>query len=103
MEWKIYDKNPAIVTDNARNMIVAGAEAQFSPHITCFAHTLNLASQKAKLLKHLQPCEDDSTLVAEIKRVMASDLSTCYRGTQDALNIAYEICSSTKQYNIRAG
>ncbi|XP_045074059.1 E3 SUMO-protein ligase ZBED1-like [Coregonus clupeaformis] len=214
MEWKIYDKNPAIVTDNARNMIVAGAEAQFSPHITCFAHTLNLASQKglgwtvlpgcwgkcenlldiftaarlhvtpyrknklmdlpkqkliqdiitrwnssfemlerfleqqpaimatlmskdlrkgvtdvgtlsdianmddivqlmgpvkmattvmceedqptlsviaplqAKLLKHLQPCEDDSTLVAEIKRVMASDLSTRYRGTQDALNIA---------------
>ncbi|XP_045078663.1 E3 SUMO-protein ligase ZBED1-like isoform X1 [Coregonus clupeaformis] len=217
MEWKICDKNPAIVTDNARNMIVAGAEAQFSPHITCFAHTLNLASQKglgvdrasrllgkvrkivgyfhrspiachalqekqtlmdlpkhkliqdiitrwnssfemlerfleqqpaimatlmskdlrkgvtdvgtlsesdianmddivqlmgpvkmattvmceedqptlsviaplqAKLLKHLQPCEDDSTLVAEIKRVMASDLSTRYRGTQDALNIA---------------
>ncbi|XP_041706895.2 E3 SUMO-protein ligase ZBED1-like isoform X1 [Coregonus clupeaformis] len=217
MEWKIYDKNPAIVTDNARNMIVASAEAQFSPHITCFAHTLNLASQKglgvdrasrllgkvrkivgyfhrspiachalqekqtlmdlpkhkliqdiitrwnssfemlerfleqqpaimatlmskdlrkgvtdvgtlsesdianmddivqlmgpvkmattmmceedqptlsviaplqAKLLKHLQPCEDDSTQVAEIKRVMASDLSTRYRGTQDALNIA---------------
>ncbi|XP_035521955.1 protein Aster-B-like [Morone saxatilis] len=40
-----------------------------------------------KLLKHLQPCEDDSTLVAEIKRVMANDLSTRYRGTQDALNI----------------
>ncbi|XDV25419.1 hypothetical protein PO909_029340 [Leuciscus waleckii] len=216
MEWKISDKNPAIVTDNGRNMIVAGAEAQFSPHITCFAHTLNLASQKglgvdrasrllgkvrkivgyfhrspiashalqekqtlmdlpkhkliqdimtrwnssfemlerfseqqpaimatlmskdlrkgvteytlsesdianmddivqlmgpvkmattvmceedqptlsviaplqAKLLKHLQPCEDDSTLVAEIKRVMTNDLSTRYRGTQDALNIA---------------
>lgn len=46
MEWNISDKNPAIVTDNARNMLVAGAEAQFSPHITCFAHTLNLASQK---------------------------------------------------------
>lgn len=215
-EWKISDKNPAIVTDNARNMIVAGAEAQFSPHITCFAHTLNLASQKglgvdrasrllgkvrkivgyfhrspiachvlqekqnlmdlpkhkliqdiitrwnssfemlerfleqhpaimatlmskdlrkgvtdvgtlsesdianmedivqlmgpvkmattvmceedqptlsviaplqAKLLRHLQPCEDDSTLVVEIKRAMTDDLSTRYTGTQDALNI----------------
>ncbi|KAK0134297.1 hypothetical protein N1851_030148 [Merluccius polli] len=31
-EWKISDKNPTIVTDNTRNMIVAGAEAQFSPH-----------------------------------------------------------------------
>ncbi|KAK6323800.1 hypothetical protein J4Q44_G00061390 [Coregonus suidteri] len=47
-----------------------------------------IAPLQAKLLKHLQPCEDDSTLVAEIKRVMASDLSTRYRGTQDALNIA---------------
>lgn len=46
MEWNISDKNPAIITDNARNMLVACAEAQFSPHITCFAHTLNLASQK---------------------------------------------------------
>ncbi|XP_041726892.2 E3 SUMO-protein ligase ZBED1-like isoform X1 [Coregonus clupeaformis] len=47
-----------------------------------------IAPLQAKLLKHLQPCEDDSTLVAEIKRVMASDLSTRYRCTQDALNIA---------------
>ncbi|XP_041702700.1 E3 SUMO-protein ligase ZBED1-like isoform X1 [Coregonus clupeaformis] len=47
-----------------------------------------IAPLQAKLLKHLQPCKDDSTLVAEIKRVMASDLSTRYRGTQDALNIA---------------
>ncbi|XP_031164216.1 zinc finger BED domain-containing protein 1-like [Sander lucioperca] len=47
-----------------------------------------IAPLQAKLLKHLQPCEDDSTLVAEMKRVMADDLSTRYRGTQDALNIA---------------
>ncbi|XP_045075106.1 E3 SUMO-protein ligase ZBED1-like [Coregonus clupeaformis] len=55
-----------------------------------------IAPLQAKLLKHLQPCEDDSTLVAEIKRVMASDLSTRYRGTQDALNIASAGSSSTK-------
>ncbi|XP_053285888.1 E3 SUMO-protein ligase ZBED1 isoform X1 [Pleuronectes platessa] len=36
----------------------------------------------------IKPCEDDSTLVAEVKRVMASDLSTRYKGTRDALNIA---------------
>lgn len=46
-DWNISDKHPALVTDNARNMIVAGAESEMSPHLTCFAHTLNLASQKA--------------------------------------------------------
>ncbi|KAJ8346635.1 hypothetical protein SKAU_G00280360 [Synaphobranchus kaupii] len=46
-EWNITDKSPALVTDNARNMILAGRAAEFSPHIPCFAHTLNLASQKA--------------------------------------------------------
>lgn len=46
-EWNILDKDPALVTDNARNMIVAGREAEMRPHLACFAHTLNLASQKA--------------------------------------------------------
>lgn len=41
------DKDPALVTDNARNMIVAGLEAEMRPHLACFAHALNLASQKA--------------------------------------------------------
>lgn len=35
----------AVVTDNASNMRVAVKEAELSPHIRCFAHTLNLASQ----------------------------------------------------------
>ncbi|XP_058249716.1 E3 SUMO-protein ligase ZBED1-like [Hemibagrus wyckioides] len=46
-EWTIADKSPALVTDNARNMIGAGKVAGFTPRITCFAHTLNLVSQKA--------------------------------------------------------
>ena len=46
-DWNILDKDPALVTDNARNMIVAGVEAEMRPHLACFAHTLNLASQKA--------------------------------------------------------
>ena len=47
IEWNIARKEPALVTDNARNMIVAGVEAEMTPHLGCFAHTLNLASQKA--------------------------------------------------------
>lgn len=46
-EWKIQDKNPALVTDNARNMVLAGAVAERDPHVRCIADTLNLASQKA--------------------------------------------------------
>lgn len=39
-EWDLISKDPAIVTDNAANMSVA---ADFR----CFAHTLNLASERA--------------------------------------------------------
>lgn len=35
----------AAVTDNASNMRIEVNEAKLSPHIRCFAHTLNLASQ----------------------------------------------------------
>ncbi|KAI4793021.1 hypothetical protein KUCAC02_032978 [Chaenocephalus aceratus] len=31
-EWKIEDKNPALVTDNAGNMKLAGVGAQMEPH-----------------------------------------------------------------------
>lgn len=46
-DWNILDKDPALVTDNARNMIVAALEAEMRPHLAWFVHTLNLASQKA--------------------------------------------------------
>lgn len=45
-EWNITEKDPAIVTDNASNMVIAARLAGFV-HIKCFAHTLNLASQRA--------------------------------------------------------
>lgn len=47
-EWdlKRANRDIAIVTDNARNMDVAVKEAGgLAPHIKCFAHTLNLATQ----------------------------------------------------------
>ena len=39
-------KNPAISTDNASNIVRAVHESGLSPHIPCFAHTLNLATQR---------------------------------------------------------
>lgn len=46
-DWNLLDKEPALVTDNATNMVLAGVEAELSPHLMCFAHTINLATQKA--------------------------------------------------------
>lgn len=46
-ECKLEDKNPALVSDNAKNMVLAFSEAKLNPHVRCIAHTLNLASQKA--------------------------------------------------------
>ncbi|XP_077080800.1 E3 SUMO-protein ligase ZBED1-like [Siphateles boraxobius] len=45
-EWRLDIKDPVLVTDNAANMHVAAELADMS-HIRCFAHSLNLASQKA--------------------------------------------------------
>ena len=46
-EWQLerQQQGIAVVTDNARNMDVAVREAGLAPHIKCFAHTLNLATQ----------------------------------------------------------
>lgn len=46
-EWQLerQQQSIAVVTDNARNMDVAVREAGLAPHIKCFAHTLNLATQ----------------------------------------------------------
>ena len=37
----------SVTTDNAKNIVNAVREAGLVPHVACFAHTLNLASQKA--------------------------------------------------------
>ncbi|XP_037543305.1 E3 SUMO-protein ligase ZBED1-like [Nematolebias whitei] len=47
VDWNLLDKDPALVTDNATNMVLAGVEAEMTPHLMCFAHTINLATQKA--------------------------------------------------------
>lgn len=45
-EWGLNDKMPAIVTDNAPNMLRAVGLTE-TLHVGCFAHVLNLASQAA--------------------------------------------------------
>lgn len=46
-EWGITEKDPVIVTDNASNMTIAAEKAAFTLHVKCYAHTLNLAAQRA--------------------------------------------------------
>lgn len=48
-EWRLETTDPVVVADNASNMHVA-AELVEMTHTRCFAHSLNLASQKAMKL-----------------------------------------------------
>ncbi len=43
----------AVTTDNARNMVNAVNEVGLGPHIECFAHALNLASQKGMAVQQI--------------------------------------------------
>ncbi len=61
-EWGLEEKHPVIVTDNASNMNVAAGLADMT-HVRCFAHSLNLASQKALKLPAVEG------LLGRIRRV----------------------------------
>ncbi|KAK0153298.1 Zinc finger BED domain-containing protein 1 [Merluccius polli] len=61
-EWQISDKDLVLVTDNASNMVVAAQKANFV-HLKCYAHTANLASQKALKLAAV------AKLLARIRRI----------------------------------
>ncbi|XP_033971454.1 zinc finger BED domain-containing protein 1-like [Trematomus bernacchii] len=61
-EWQLSDKDVVLVTDNASNMIVAAEFGKF-PHVKCFAHTLNLASQRALKVATL------SRLLGRVRRI----------------------------------
>ena len=45
-EWGLHDKEPIIITDNARNMTNAAVQLGWD-HVGCFAHTLNLSVCRA--------------------------------------------------------
>ncbi|XP_048017725.1 E3 SUMO-protein ligase ZBED1-like [Megalobrama amblycephala] len=61
-EWKLTEKEPAVVTDNAANMSVAVEIAGY-PHVRCFAHVLNLAVQRALKLPNV------ARLLGRIRRI----------------------------------
>ncbi|KAK1898959.1 Zinc finger BED domain containing protein 1 [Dissostichus eleginoides] len=61
-EWQLSDKDVVLVTDNASNMIAAAEFGKF-PHVKCFAHTLNLASQRALKVATL------SRLLGRVRRI----------------------------------
>jgi len=66
-DWELKRANHsiAIVTDNARNMDVAVREAGLEPHIKCFAHTINLATQAGLGVARV------SRLLGRVRRVAA--------------------------------
>uniref|UniRef100_A0A8C9XH09 BED-type domain-containing protein n=1 Tax=Sander lucioperca TaxID=283035 RepID=A0A8C9XH09_SANLU len=61
-EWELTVSDLVIVTDNAANMLAA-AQIDNLAHITCFAHTLNLAAQRALKLTTV------SRLLGRIRRI----------------------------------
>ena len=54
-----------LVTDNASNIVLAAREANFQPHIGCFAHTINLATQRALEVDAL------ARLLGRVRRIVA--------------------------------
>ncbi|KAK6183354.1 hypothetical protein SNE40_010854 [Patella caerulea] len=66
-EWNLQaiDGAPPLVTDNASNMLKAGKLFETKLHVTCFAHTLNLACQKFLKVKRV------SHLLARIRQLVS--------------------------------
>ncbi|XP_071083855.1 E3 SUMO-protein ligase ZBED1-like [Haliotis cracherodii] len=66
-EWKI-DRfgNIAISTDNASNIVSAVKQSpSLNPHIRCFAHTINLASQRAMQVSQM------ARILGRVRRVVS--------------------------------
>ncbi|XP_046335904.1 E3 SUMO-protein ligase ZBED1-like [Haliotis rufescens] len=92
-EWGLQHKQTDLVTDNAANTGIA-AEVADMKHISCFAHTLNLATQKG--LKLPRPAIY-ATLIAtkEIKR-KETDINTLSETDIQNLEGATEVLCEEK-------
>uniref|UniRef100_A0A3B1JBH7 BED-type domain-containing protein n=1 Tax=Astyanax mexicanus TaxID=7994 RepID=A0A3B1JBH7_ASTMX len=62
-EWKLTLPDLVIVTDNASNMLAAMQLEENLTHVSCFAHTLNLAAQRALKLNTV------SRVLGRIRRI----------------------------------
>ncbi|XP_057684886.1 E3 SUMO-protein ligase ZBED1 [Corythoichthys intestinalis] len=67
LEWKLERPGTTITvtTDNARNIVNSVKEAGLGPQIGCFAHTINLASQKATGLNQV------SRVLGKVRRIVS--------------------------------
>lgn len=67
LEWKLERPGTIIpvTTDNARNIVNSVSEAGLGPQIGCFAHTINLASQKATGLNQV------SRVLGRVRRIVS--------------------------------
>lgn len=65
-EWNFNPKSPVyLVSDNAANMLKAGELLGCDLHLGCYAHTLNIAAQKALTVKTV------SNVLAKVRRIVA--------------------------------
>lgn len=55
----------SLTTDNASNMDIAAHTAELSPHIGCFAHTINLACQRGLKVNSM------SRLMGRIRKIVS--------------------------------
>ncbi|XP_041834649.1 zinc finger BED domain-containing protein 4-like [Melanotaenia boesemani] len=88
-EWKLERPGTKITvtTDNARNIVSAVSESGLGPQIGCFAHTINLASQKATELNQI------SRLLGKVRRIVtffhrSPTAAHILENKQEMLNIA---------------
>ena len=66
MEWQLERATQIpVVSDNASNMDIAAKTAGLHPHIKCFAHTINLASQRGLKVNAM------ARLLGRIRRIVA--------------------------------
>ncbi len=73
IDWKISRSNVPVpvTTDNARNIANAVEAAGFSPHIRCFAHTVNLAAQRGMGVHQM------SRLLGRVRKVFSPQHNSC--------------------------
>ncbi|WAR31209.1 hypothetical protein MAR_033751, partial [Mya arenaria] len=88
-QWQLErnDKGPAITTDNASNIFQAVKESGLGQHIGCFAHTINLATQRWLKIPQM------NRLLGRVRRVKtyfykSTSAKSCLKLTQTILDIA---------------
>ncbi|KAL7841202.1 hypothetical protein SRHO_G00248930 [Serrasalmus rhombeus] len=110
-DWELKKPNHgiAIVTDNARNMDVAVREAGLKPHIKCFAHIINLATQAglgvprvARLLGRKQLNLPSHKLIIDVTTRWNSTLDMLARYLEQQAAITAALTSPDLRQNARS-